>query len=366
MIYTKRCERRAALLAAVLAALLGGDIGYGQEDLGGAKTLYVNASYEEALSTLDKQAVTVEQSGARAAELHHYRALCLIALGRTAEAAQAIALSVAADPFTIPDTSELAPRVASVFSAARGRLAPEVARAALADGRQLMQKGDPAGANRRFDSVIRLLAEPGLAGRADLADLTLAANALAELTRAQMATAAAAAASAPSAAVSPATRPAATATTPASPAAGAPASRAGAAPARSGAAQPPPVQPPPPGQRVTPRPPAAAQTAGPATAQAPPPADGSFAPSVPISQTLPAWQPGNGPIKQTGFTGAVRVTIDATGKVTGAVMDRSVYPPYDRLLLTAARSWTYRPATRNGQPVISDRLVEIALRPPTN
>jgi len=194
MIYTKRCERRAALLAAVLTALLGGDIGYGQEDLGGAKTLYVNASYEEALSTLDKQAVTVEQSGARAAELHHYRALCLIALGRTAEAAQAIALSVAADPFTIPDTSELAPRVASVFSAARGRLVPEVARAALADGRQLMQKGDPAGANRRFDSVVRLLAEPGLAGRADLADLTLAANALAELTRAQMATAAAAAA----------------------------------------------------------------------------------------------------------------------------------------------------------------------------
>ena len=62
----------------------------------------------------------------------------------------------------------------------------------------------------------------------------------------------------------------------------------------------------------------------------------------------------------------MRVTIDSTGKVTGAVMDRSVYPPYDRLLLTAARSWTYRPATRNGQPVISNRLVEIALRPPTN
>jgi len=363
MIYTKRCERRAALLAAVLTALLGGDIGYGQEDLGGAKTLYVNASYEEALSTLDKQAVTVEQSGARAAELHHYRALCLIALGRTAEAAQAIALSVAADPFTIPDTSELAPRVASVFSAARGRLVPEVARAALADGRQLMQKGDPAGANRRFDSVVRLLAEPGLAGRADLADLTLAANALAELTRAQMATAAAAAASAPSAAVSPATRPAATATTPASPAAGAPASRAGAAPARSGAAQPPPVLAPP-GQRVALRPPGAAKTAA-ATVQAPP-ADDSFVPSEPISQTLPAWQPGNGPIRQIGFTGAVRVTIDSTGKVTGAVMDRSVYPPYDRLLLTAARSWTYRPATRNGQPVISNRLVEIALRPPTN
>jgi protein TonB len=62
----------------------------------------------------------------------------------------------------------------------------------------------------------------------------------------------------------------------------------------------------------------------------------------------------------------VRVTIDATGKVTGAVMDRPVYPPYDRQLLVAARGWTYRPATRNGQPVASERLVEIVLRPPTN
>ena len=66
---------------------------------------------------------------------------------------------------------------------------------------------------------------------------------------------------------------------------------------------------------------------------------------------------------QLGFSGAVRVTIDATGKVTGAVMDRPVYPPYDRLVLAAARAWTYRPATRNGQPVSSERLVEIVLQP---
>ena len=90
-----------------------------QDDLGGAKTLYVNASYDEALGVLDKQAAGVGLIGATAAELHHYRALCLIALGRAAEADQAIALSVSADPFSVPDTSELAPRVASVFTAAR-------------------------------------------------------------------------------------------------------------------------------------------------------------------------------------------------------------------------------------------------------
>jgi hypothetical protein len=59
------------------------------------------------------------------------------------------------------------------------------------------------------------------------------------------------------------------------------------------------------------------------------------------------------------------VTIDATGKVTGAVMEPSVYPPYDRQILIAARDWTYRPATQNGTPVASERLVEIVLRPRT-
>jgi TonB family protein len=68
-------------------------------------------------------------------------------------------------------------------------------------------------------------------------------------------------------------------------------------------------------------------------------------------------------VGQIGFTGAVRLTIDASGKVTNAVMDPSVYPPYDRLVLAAAREWIYRPATQDGQPVVSERRVEIVLRP---
>jgi protein TonB len=78
---------------------------------------------------------------------------------------------------------------------------------------------------------------------------------------------------------------------------------------------------------------------------------------------IPPWQPGTGLSSQIGYNGAVRLTIDATGKVTNAVMDPSVYPPYDRLVLAAARDWIYRPATQDGQPVASQRLVEIVLRP---
>src|SRR6185436_13611391 len=247
MKHVKRCGFPAALLAAGLA-LAPGTAVRAQDDLGGAKTLYVNASYDEALAVLDKQAATAGTSGPQASEIHHYRALCFIALGRTADADQAIAASVSADPFNVPDTSELSPRVASVFSAARSRLIPEVARAALAEGRQLMAKGDAAAANRRFEAVTKLLSEPGLAGRADLSDLTLAATAFAELTKAQIAaTAAAAAAAVPAPQPAPptaaATPPAATSSgTGATPAA---ASRTSSGPSTArttgGGTQPPPA-----------------------------------------------------------------------------------------------------------------------------
>jgi TonB family protein len=347
MKHVRRCGFQAALLAAGLVAL--GTIVRAQDDLGGAKTLYVNASYEEALSVLDKQLGTAGTSGAQAAEVQHYRALCFIALGRTTEADQAIALSVSADPFTVPDTSELAPRVASVFSTARARLVPEVARAALAEGRQLMQKGDATAANRRFEAVTKLLSEPGLAGRADLTDLTLAATAFTELTRAQMAAAAAvvpapqpvppAAASATPPAVAPTGAPVTSAPTPTAP-------PPTAAARNTAGAQPPP----------------AARSGQVSTLRPPGPVPG-FVPAAPISQPVPAWQPGAGLIAQLEFSGAVRVTIDANGRVTGAVMEPSVYPPYDRQILAATREWVYRPATQNGQPVASERLVEIVLRP---
>jgi TonB family protein len=82
-----------------------------------------------------------------------------------------------------------------------------------------------------------------------------------------------------------------------------------------------------------------------------------------VSQAVPPLQPAPGMMSQLNFTGAVRLSLDAAGKVTSAVMDPSVYPPYDRLVLNAARNWTYRPATQDGKPVASERRVEIVLKP---
>jgi hypothetical protein len=110
------------------------------------------------------------------------------------------------------------------------------------------------------------------------------------------------------------------------------------------------------------KPPAAAAANTPAVIPAGTP---GLVPAIPVSQVVPPWTPGSGVIGQLGFSGAVKVTIDASGKVTQAMMAPSVYPPYDRLILTAARDWVYRPATLDGQPVASERLVEIVLRPRT-
>jgi TonB family protein len=84
---------------------------------------------------------------------------------------------------------------------------------------------------------------------------------------------------------------------------------------------------------------------------------------VPISQDLPRWIPGDAMSRQSEFTGVVRIQISETGSVLAAEMVNAIHPAYDRVLLDAARKWTYRPALRDGVPVPSEHLVEVKLRP---
>jgi hypothetical protein len=78
----------------------------------------------------------------------------------------------------------------------------------------------------------------------------------------------------------------------------------------------------------------------------------------PIRQSLPAIPP---TLRAAGrvFTGALRVTISADGRVKAAALETSVHPFYDPLLLAAASGWIYKPATINGKAVEIDRVVQI-------
>ena len=84
----------------------------------------------------------------------------------------------------------------------------------------------------------------------------------------------------------------------------------------------------------------------------------------PLAQTFPAWEPVESLIARTEYDGAVRVWVDATGRVTAAAIERPTYAPYDRLVLETAREWRYRPARRGGEHVAAELVVEYSLRPP--
>jgi TonB family protein len=84
---------------------------------------------------------------------------------------------------------------------------------------------------------------------------------------------------------------------------------------------------------------------------------------TPIREELPAWSPRDELGRSMEFRGAVRVLITSLGTVESAEIVRSVHPAYDVLLRRAARGWTYNPARVNGQPVRSERVINVVLKP---
>ena len=65
---------------------------------------------------------------------------------------------------------------------------------------------------------------------------------------------------------------------------------------------------------------------------------------------------------QGGALLSLRVTIGVNGRVTDATVEQSSHPLYDRLVVQASRDWLYQPATLNGRPVTSEKVVTVQLR----
>jgi TonB family protein len=57
------------------------------------------------------------------------------------------------------------------------------------------------------------------------------------------------------------------------------------------------------------------------------------------------------------------VVIDVTGDVESAVIATPPNPAYDKLVLAAARTWQYQPASLNGKPVKFRKRIQITLVP---
>jgi hypothetical protein len=290
-------------LSLLLLILVTSAIGVAAQDsLEDAKAQYAAASYEEALLTL-----TRVDSPTNRVELEQYRAFCFIALGKIPEAERAVASLVTADPRYVPSANVASPKVLSLLSDMRKKELPAIARKLFEEGRTAFKDKDLAVAKQKFDLLLELLDDAALKGRPENEDLRILAQGFATLVTA-------------------------------SPAAAAPATTNTLAKAP----QPEPV--------------------APAAVDVEAVREAVVMPPVALQQALPEWVPPDAIASSRDFAGAIRVIIGTDGRVKTASIHRPSYPAYDARLLQASRQWVYRPAMRNGEPVESEKIIEIQLR----
>lgn len=300
---------RMLRLAVVLALALTGAAsraGAQQDSLASARQLYGSAAYDEALSMLDrlKSAPPASRDGLA---LDQYRAFCLMALGRQSDAVQAIESVVVTDPFFLPNEADVSPRVLSAFRDARRRLLPAVAQQRYQSAKAAYDRKDYVTALAGFEATSQLIDAPDLADAAaqpPLSDLRTLVAGFRDLAR--------------TAAAPP--------------------------PAPKAEPKPAPVAPPPP--------PKAFYT----TADA-----GVVAPVV-IQQRLPRWPSTGVPtFASKGRRGLLEVLISEQGTVESVTVRQSITSLYDEMLVSEARGWRYRPATKDNVPVKFKKVIQVSV-----
>jgi TonB family protein len=277
---------------------------YAQEgDLAAARELYASASYDDALAVLNRLRSADHPAGQSRA-IEQYRAFCLLALGRAADAQQAIEAVVVAEPSYQPDENDVSPRVRTAFADVRRRMLPVIIQQKYTQAKTAFDRKDFKAAASGFSQVLVTMADPAVsaeAARPPLSDLRMLAVGFEELS--------------------------------------------------AKAAAPPPPAPAPPVQVATAPPPPAAISVY--TGE-----DRNVIPPSVIIQTLPLF-PGTVIAPRSGV---LEVLIDETGEVEAANMTQSVTSGYDRLVLAATRTWRFKPATVNGVPVKYRKVVQINVK----
>jgi TonB family protein len=326
----------AVLVIAGWAVLAGAQPA--EDSLAAARQLYAAAAYEEAVAMLDRLQQSAG-SGAADREISLTRALCLLGLGRDADARGAMEALVDLDPRFEFDPADASPRVREMLRGVRAERLPGIIRQRYAAAKQAFDAKDFALAATGFMDVRELLADPLIADQGGLADLRTLAEGFGDLSAKLQAPASPAPASPPPApAPVPAANAAGTAPDPAPPVMSPAAGTAGAGS------------------------PTAANPAG--AAGAAPPGASKLVEPVAVSQQPPAWPPSLGFPRVQGYRGTIMVVIDEAGNVTSARIVESVNRVYDALLIDAALRWKYRPATRDGVPIPFTRLVTVVAGQP--
>jgi hypothetical protein len=306
-------------LALALVAALGVTVatanpaGAGQDTFAHAKDLYILAAYDEALVLLDRLQQQQSATPREATEIAGYQVFCLLALGRTSDAQKAIEVLVKNDPLYRPSEATTSPKTRAVFEDVRKGLLPAIVQELYDKAKAAFDRGDSRTATTEFDRILMLVDDPALAAAPGIADLKRLAVGFRDLSKAAVATAA------------------------------------------PTAADPKPSAPP------------VAEAPPPAPVPAPPyvygPEDTGVVAPVAIARNTPPWHPQNSVDARRQFRGLLEVVIDERGVVISAALGKTIHPAYDAVLLKTARSWKFRPATKDGTPVRYRLTVEIRLDP---
>ena len=275
--------------------------------LDSAIALYMAAAYEDALAALNHL-----PPDADADQADKYRALCLVGLNRSQEAVETIERLVTRRPLLKVDESD-SPKLVLMYRAAQARVIPDAAKTLYATAKEHFEAGDSAAAAAEFRQVVTMVAEVKQSD-GSLADLKMLAEGFGNLADQQLAARGAAGT--------------------------AKVANLGAVAAGTGL-------------EVT-------------TARVVPRifdiTDRDVAPPVVITQTIPRWEPRQN-IERRKYSGSLEVIVDEDGRVTAAALSVPIYPSYDQLLLEAAKSWRYKPARKDNQPVKYRRAVAVVLTP---
>ena len=176
MTSTIRCTLAILLLSSASAAA--------QDALDPVRNLYASAEYEEALTAIGRLKSNAALGGV--VEIDRYRALCLIALGRSAEADQAIERTVTLDPLYQPAAADASPRVRAAFAAVRHRVLPTVVRSLYASAKAAYDRKAFAEAAAGLDKTVRVIDSLG-GSNPELGDLRMLATGFLDLSKAAIA-----------------------------------------------------------------------------------------------------------------------------------------------------------------------------------
>ncbi len=269
--------------------------------LAAARDLYVSASYDDALTMLSGLA-----GGTRSVEeqqsIDLYRTLCLVALGRSADADRVIEGMLMRQPLYRASSEELSPRLQLAFQTARKRLLPAVIQKDYAEAKNAFDKQDYVTAAAGFNQVLKSLADPDIsmaAGTSPLADIRTLSASFRDL----------------SVKLTP--------------------------------------PPPPPAPKVEAKPVRPVRSVYSAD-------DRDVAAPVALQQRVPKY-----PAAVTRpLTGVVEFVVDETGVVQAPMMLISIDPAYDAMVVAAAKKWLYQPATIDGKPVKYIKRLTISVSAP--